>query len=1185
MSDTRFLIRNQSLPNSQDYDFLRKAGTKHIENLAHKLWTEYNPSDPGITLLEAFCYAITDLGYRTNYELPDLLTKSVMGVPIPPKYFHQAREILTNNPVTFDDLRKMIIDIEGVRNAWVEKHKSIKYCLNTDIPALIDCPEIVEGEEWPENILTCDPLNGLYDVFVEFEEFVSDLKLGLPNKDLYKGKYEDPECGEMRLQVDRDILLKQLYVYAECPGEVVIRLLDAEGNELENTGPVFVDKENVKFPIELNWLLVPNNDPDLNFYILDAKGSTVDLYMNISGIDEECPMDIEGLIHILPGDRKEPTFLNYYFFYDLCIDFPEPGSTTYEKLITVGLPHEDLYEAKLMAPEGKAIVFDVEQKLTLIAVTVFGDKKGKVEIILSNAAGTELCRVPIQIKVVGMPTRVKLDAELHACQNYRIHAESEDGVELTMNTNVDFPYIEPRVILLLGGESDNQLSQNYYFFYNWEILYDKRVGEDIPQFPFTKSLVRSQIRDLLLSYRNLCEDLIEINDLLPEDIGVCADVELATGTDVEETLAQIHYVLEEYVKPAIRFYTLEEMLDKGKTTDMIFEGPKLQHGFIDDDEFVKTNRKKDLRASDIIQLIMDIPGVLAVKNLSLLSYIDEILCKQDKWLLCPDADPCRITNYSPARSNFIFYINGLPTYADKAQTALILQAKEAHDLKLKHKEHEDNLPIPVGEDMEVDDYFPLQNDLPLNYLVGQYRVPKSETELRKAQARQLKAYLLFFEQLLANYLAQLNQINELFSWEVADSAQPIRTYFTQLLHEHEIADLPELYIDYANLQQDLDEIIESPDEAHERKLRFLEHLIARFGETFTDYSLLMYQLFGKSNDTSRRIIEDKQLFLQNYPAISAERGKAYDYRYPENPENISGLQQRVYAQLGIRNSTRRMLAAHNVQILQNEDGAWYFIVFDEDGETWFTSIACPSRAAVSAMLDFILRISCEEEHFSYKTEHCDGEWQLIFTCDGEEDRLLGVIADEAAGDALMDYLQQYAVSEGFHVIEHILLRKRQAGDSFLPVFYPEDCDCPSVKDPYSFHASIILPGWSKRFRNRNFRKYVEDLIRLEAPAHVYLRICWIGHEDMRAFEECLEKWECELACLSPELNGAMALKHGESAIPKESVNTVYQNALNELIDKLYQLEQIYPPSVLHNCDNASATPSFLLGQSNLGTYG
>ena len=58
-----------------DYGFLRQVGIRYLQEMAKAglQWTDFNTHDPGITILEQLCYAITDLGYRIAYELPDLL--------------------------------------------------------------------------------------------------------------------------------------------------------------------------------------------------------------------------------------------------------------------------------------------------------------------------------------------------------------------------------------------------------------------------------------------------------------------------------------------------------------------------------------------------------------------------------------------------------------------------------------------------------------------------------------------------------------------------------------------------------------------------------------------------------------------------------------------------------------------------------------------------------------------------------------------------------------------------------------------------------------------------------------------------------------------------------------------------------------------------------------------------------
>ncbi|MDQ3112427.1 MAG: hypothetical protein M3R17_21300, partial [Bacteroidota bacterium] len=85
---------------SMDYALLREEGLKHIQELAGKIWTDDNAHDPGITILEMLAYAITDLGYRTNYNIKDILTANP-DIPEDIKNFFAAKEIMPNYPVTF----------------------------------------------------------------------------------------------------------------------------------------------------------------------------------------------------------------------------------------------------------------------------------------------------------------------------------------------------------------------------------------------------------------------------------------------------------------------------------------------------------------------------------------------------------------------------------------------------------------------------------------------------------------------------------------------------------------------------------------------------------------------------------------------------------------------------------------------------------------------------------------------------------------------------------------------------------------------------------------------------------------------------------------------------------------------------------------------------------------------------
>jgi hypothetical protein len=87
------------------------------------------------------------------------------------------------------------------------------------------------------------------------------------------------------------------------------------------------------------------------------------------------------------------------------------------------------------------------------------------------------------------------------------------------------------------------------------------------------------------------------------------------------------------------------------------------------------------------------------------------------------------------------------------------------------------------------------------------------------------------------------------------------------------------------------------------------------------------------------------------------------------------------------------------------------------------------------------------------------------------------------------------------LLEHILLRPSKDKDQLLSVCLDPGCDHCGEEDPYSFKVSIILPFWVKRFTNMHFRSYVETLFRSEAPAHVFLKICWIDKDEMKKLKQ------------------------------------------------------------------------------------
>ena len=99
---------------SMNYAALREGGMESIRQWASDSWTDHNLHDPGITILEASSYAMTELGLRLQLDVGDLLRsgESVRAPDLPP-----ADRVLPVGPITPQDLRRVLLDHPLVSDA------------------------------------------------------------------------------------------------------------------------------------------------------------------------------------------------------------------------------------------------------------------------------------------------------------------------------------------------------------------------------------------------------------------------------------------------------------------------------------------------------------------------------------------------------------------------------------------------------------------------------------------------------------------------------------------------------------------------------------------------------------------------------------------------------------------------------------------------------------------------------------------------------------------------------------------------------------------------------------------------------------------------------------------------------------------------------------------------------------
>ncbi len=649
--------------------------------------------------------------------------------------------------------------------------------------------------------------------------------------------------------------------------------------------------------------------------------------------------------------------------------------------------------------------------------------------------------------------------------------------------------------------------------------------------------ILDDVNACLHQHRNLCEDFFEICVLQDEQIGVCAHLEIASTADPEDVLVDLFERLRDFLSPAVQFHTLENMLEMGKTMEEIFAGRPYRldnkgilesHGFIDTGELEKLERKTDIHASDLLREIMDTPGIKAVSKLMLYNYIgNQAQTTGMEW--CLKLTPGYRPILAPELSKITLFKDGIPFTVNLQEVIARYTVRLSNAQKVRLRPYELDKAIPDGKfHATIGEHHSIQHDFPSVYGIGEGGIPDSASMQRKAQAMQLKGYLLFFDQLLANYLAQLAHLRDFFALrpekkgvlstfypgsiqsvpdlnQLIRSAAPddkgesltggtalykkkeliaipcaigthegaddyllldspkqrdnlIRTAISSFENEEAIVgaqldvdcqlyrftltlpiDLPggntglllrsaslfeseeeamlegesltflglgeehyrlinrdqlqeytfELFYNPRNYNSILTDLAESPGEARSRRSRFLDHLLARFAEDFSEYALLQFKTGSQRAELENRVIAAKENFLADYPDISRNRGKGFDFtdrEYLWNTENVTGLERRVSRLMGIDDWQRRTLSPFDVVI---KPLSQYLTLKDFRGRVIFESIKKYYNPVID-WPEFSVKIKAlAADPANYRPIDCDSQgmfgFQLVETlADGSE---------------------------------------------------------------------------------------------------------------------------------------------------------------------------------------------------------
>lgn len=588
----------------------------------------------------------------------------------------------------------------------------------------------------------------------------------------------------------------------------------------------------------------------------------------------------------------------------------------------------------------------------------------------------------------------------------------------------------------------------------------------------TCNKIKDKITHLFLENRSIGQGLSEVIVMQPQDIDLSAEITIKYSIAPEEILVKIHNAIEELLNPKTRVFTEKELLDNGMTIDEIYRGPFLKCGFIPDSELKPIETEIDPIA--ITNAIMNVEGVVFVRNI--------VINGQDTGSI---GKPFVLDkNHFPLLDTDSFFTN-VHLYTEDCK--LNLKETIYHDLINRtwqlHTQHRKVFVNKNGEDTikkgvyrHTGEYFSIQNNFPVTYGIGHEGISAKEPDERKAAVRQLKAYLLFFEQILANYLAQLNNLSNLYSMNTSEGN--IHSYFTQPLYNvpgisillsafttaletNDVKSWDEFIAKPGNAYvKSLGKLIETPEEYIERKNKIFDHLLARFNRQLSSYPILHYfNSYIQGNN------EEQMAFLLNWKAsiinqtIDIDQSKIKAFNYKAEHDKVSGFEEKVSLLLNITQKERRRFSsifqdgsiavvsetsANRLSPINQETSVkvkWGIeeldIVSMADEIIGLSEIGNLLAGGINQdhayilrnqKIDFLKHGIQKDNYRIGESPYKKNEFLIAFknpsentwkTISHHSDKMQAV----KALDTLINYLRQLNIkSEGFHLLEHILLR-------------------------------------------------------------------------------------------------------------------------------------------------------------------
>lgn len=649
--------------------------------------------------------------------------------------------------------------------------------------------------------------------------------------------------------------------------------------------------------------------------------------------------------------------------------------------------------------------------------------------------------------------------------------------------------------------------------------------------------LRHRISRYYNRHRALGEDLNSITILRPLTIHVLACVQVMDSADDVEILATLLFKLALCFTPEPKRRSFNELHARGLSTTEIFTGPLMLRGFIEPEDLTALPQKIEVDA--LLRMISATNGVLNVTDLAVEQQgAVQAFLPGETIIFAPDTIGRLCTNTCDDTLGIRLFHGKTrcipPADAVKRRLAQ-LWATQRQTYKLAES-YADYFKLPEEKPIDLSYYSSVQEQFPALYGIGSFGLPAGASLERKAQARQLKGYLMVFDQLMADYFAHLAFLRDLFSPQAGGT----KTYGWASLAKI-VPDAAALLT--ASYETGLTKLATRTATTLQRQHGIINLLLSLYASKLAPRAL---NRCGGDTPNPQTSLSAAQYLLTRMIPATRDRGRAFDYTTQGPAHGQAGLLWRVRAALvalhtspqtapqaephgvvfgdKLPNITATTLAAHFLPIENTTHPALLHAANSADplaGHNVDPSLL-PALADISRY-----RLGGLAEHAGLVCLICQdltGAWWLLNT---HADALSAL----SACAALVRAAHGRANIDEIEIIEWVLLRH-----ALTPA------DDPTL---YNFRVSAVLVD---RPHPHAWQTHAEAILREAMPAHLALDCIFLDPPAYHHFRKLHKDWCATLRKNDPP-NSAHSAKRLQDYLRTHKPNSIMPNPIEIFEDE------------------------------------